>query len=268
MGGGKGLARAAASVGTQRRLPRRRDRGFSLLVVFMLIMVMVGAAAAVMLATQQDLSVSGQDREQLQAFYAAEYAVAQAKDWLAVNNATAYQNGSWTTFLTAAGPFVCSYQPAPPTPPRGPETSPNDSTNPWTEFPGPPEATTRPFYVGGGESGAAKVQYRFCFHNDPEDFNFANFNGGLDGNANDDSSNLLTIEGYGQVLPSTGSNPTALASARVWVVIGRPIGATPVLPNGYRQEGGGGGGHTANAGAEEAGTTILNPSGTTTVRGL
>src|SRR5262245_15188111 len=89
-----------------RRPRRRREGGFSLLIVFMLMMIMIGVAAGVALTTQEDLSVSGQDREQQMAFYAAEYAVARAKDYL--TSSSVYSNATgWTPLLAAGGNVLC-----------------------------------------------------------------------------------------------------------------------------------------------------------------
>jgi type II secretory pathway pseudopilin PulG len=243
-------------VGSQRR---RRQRGFSLLVVFMLIIVMVGAAAAVMLSTQQDLSVSGQDREQLQAFYAAEYAIAMAKDYLAANSATVFASKGWGDLLGSTNPYVCPFDT--PTQPTAPTRAlPSDDTNPWNDFPGT-------FYVTGAAAGAAKAQYRFCFANDPDDINFADANDGTiarNGNTTDDANRLLTIQGYGQVVAVNGSTtPQVMATSKVWVIIGKPTGQTAVLSTHYGTQGAGGD-NSGNGGAMEAGTTVNLGS----VRGL
>jgi len=66
----------------------------------MLITVMAGVAGTVILSTQQDLSLAGQDREALAAFYAAEDGVAQAKAWLAARPAKDDgAGGGWTAIL-------------------------------------------------------------------------------------------------------------------------------------------------------------------------
>jgi Tfp pilus assembly protein PilX len=132
------------------RRRRRRDRGFSLLVVFLLIIAMLGVAATVILSTQQNLSQAGQDREALQAFYAAENAVAQAKDHLAGAAAAAAltpanfaARGGWTAVLQplAADGAVegCASGPVHATPRMA-----------WRE-------------LDGG------VRWRFCVHNDAGD---------------------------------------------------------------------------------------------------
>jgi hypothetical protein len=223
----------------------------------MLIIVMVGAAAAVMVSTQQDLSVSGQDREQLQAFYAAEFAIAQAKDYLATNPAVLNFTDWSPIFTPGANPFVCTRTPLDTT---GHPLLPPRDAGAWVDFQNPA------FFVSGGAAGAAKAQYRFCFHNDPEDFNYGNANAG-NGDLADDGSHLLTIEGYGQVIPSAGTNPLAMATAQVWVVIAKPTGQPTALSNCYSQEGGCGG-HSANGGAQDKGISVITAGSTTPVRGL
>jgi Tfp pilus assembly protein PilX len=250
------------------RQPRaRRDRGFSLLVVFMLIIVMVGAAATVMLSTQQDLSVAGQDRESLQSFYAAEYAVAQAKDYLAALSSTFWNAGTgWTPLLASGVPQLCV--PTGVSPPTAPGIVPA-ATNPWNDF---RDAQQNTLFVNGAVSGAAKVQWRYCVHNDAEDLAYldtAANSAGQTGDNSDarDAQHQLVIEGYGQVIPVGPANPTALAAARVWVIIQGPSGA-PVTPaNCYTQEGGCGS-HGDNGGVQEQNIGVIANSGPTSVRGL
>jgi hypothetical protein len=174
---------------------RRRDRGFSLLVVFLLITVMVGVAATVILSTQRDLSGAGQDREALQAFYAAEHAVAQAKDFLAgaaaargITQASFAAGGGWTPILTqldAAGAAPgCASGPSNATP-----------RMPWSDFAG------GAFVVGGGN-----VRWRFCIHNNADDVAYLDPGGavpaGCVGKTGDvcderDPLHLVTIEAWG-----------------------------------------------------------------------
>jgi hypothetical protein len=249
-------------VSEQRRL-RRRDRGFSLLVVFMLIIVMVGAAGTVMLSTQQDLSVAGQDRESLQSFYAAEYAVAQAKDYLATLSTTFWSSSTgWTPLLSSGIAQLCG--PTGASPPLKPGTLPT-SNNAWNDYPG------STFYVNGASSGGAKVQWRYCFHNDPDDPAYldANGPGAVSGDTNDtnDPAHQLVIEGFGQVIPVGPTNPTALASAHVWVYLQSPSGVPTVQANCYSQEGGCGA-HTSNGGVQEQNIGVIATSGATPVRGL
>src|SRR5438309_12082714 len=97
---------------------RRRQRGFSLIVVFLLILIMVGIASAVMMSTQGDLQVAGHDREAATALYAAEAGITYAQWWLyrypvpLVGQFTdvnpPLQWGAWQSFLNSAAPDVRS----------------------------------------------------------------------------------------------------------------------------------------------------------------
>jgi hypothetical protein len=199
---------------------RRRDRGFSLLVVFMLIIVMVGVAATVILSTQQDLSVAGQDREALQAFYAAEYAVAQAKDFLAgaaaadgITQASFAAGGGWTPILAqlnAAGVAQgCASGPLAATPRMA-----------WSDFGG------GAFVVGNGN-----VRWRFCIHNNADDVAYLDPGGaapaGCVGKGADvcderDPLHLITIEAWGAfpVDPATGQPAVGAAQSHLAVNVG------------------------------------------------
>jgi hypothetical protein len=210
----------------------RRDRGFSLLVVFLLVMVMVGVAAAVVLSTQEDLSVSGQDREQKTAFYAAEFAVALGKDFLANN----WSNQDWTPVLrkSPVPPELCQPAPAPLTG-RVPGTLPR--MDKLTLF------TT---------SGKDPIQYQYCIHNNAEDP--AYFGAIPDGDTDDTQDigrHLIVIEGYGFY----GSGPPYKATAHVTATVGTPV-TQPVTPSNCYSEEGGCGQHSGNGGGTEAGVGI------------
>jgi hypothetical protein len=233
----------------------------------MLIMIMVGAAAGVMLSTQQDLSVAGQDRESLQAFYAAEYAVAQGKDYLANQGVLAFTS-SWNPLLTSSDLHLCTGGPTgsnPTAPGRNPATN-----NPWVEFEAGTTATTmlQPFTVAGTASGGAKVQWRWCVHNDPDDPAYLNgATWSVSGNTDDshDPSGFIVIEGYGQVIPIGPTTPVPVSSGHVWVTVGKPVGSNSTPQNCYSQEGGCGS-HSSNGGALEQNITVL--TSTSTTRGL
>ncbi|HWE31236.1 MAG TPA: pilus assembly PilX N-terminal domain-containing protein [Polyangia bacterium] len=186
---------------------RRRDRGFSLVIVFMLMTVMVGVAATVILSTQQDLSVAGQDREALQAFYAAEYGVAQAKDFLAgalasdgINAARFVAGGGWTPILaqvTAAG------------------AAPGCATGPLQ-----PSARMAWRPLDGS------VRWSFCIHNNSDDLAYLDPGGsvpaGCIGKSADacderDPLHVITIEAWGA---------SASAQAHVAVDVAGPALAT------------------------------------------
>src|SRR5256885_5258374 len=199
---------------------RRRDGGFSLLIVFRLFVVMVGVAATVIASTQQDLSVAGQDREALQAFYAAEHAVAQAKDFLAgaaaadgITQANFAAGGGWTPILaqlSAAGVT------------QGCATGPTNATPrmAWSDFSG-----------GAFTVGSGSVRWRFCIHNNAADVAYLDPGGaspaGCIGKSGDvcderDPLHLVTIEAWGAfpVDPSTGQPVVGAAQAHLAVDVG------------------------------------------------
>jgi Tfp pilus assembly protein PilX len=187
------------------RARRRRDRGFSLLVVLMLITVMAGVAGTVILSTQQDLSLAGQDREALAAFYAAEGGVAQAKDWLAarlaaggITPATFVAVGGWTPILgeLAGAPEGCATGPLAATARRA-----------WTRLDG-------------------NTRFTFCIHNDASDIAFLDPGGttppGCAGKRGDvcderDPRHAITIEAWGA---------SATTQAHVSVEVASPSLAT------------------------------------------
>jgi hypothetical protein len=218
----------------------------------MLMIVMVGAAATVILSTQQDLSVAGGDREALQSFYAAEYAVAVAKDYVMGNVAAFWNSGTGYTPLLRSGiKELCGANSDP------------ISTNTWNEFKG------GAFYTGGGSAGP-KVQYRWCVRNNPEDIAYVDptvLSSGETADLTDtyDPSHQVEIHGFGQIV--NGSAP-ALATSEVWILTGGPQGTIVTPDNCYSQEGGCGG-HESNAGSSEAAITVIGTGGvSTSVKGL
>ncbi|MDB4965325.1 MAG: hypothetical protein JWN44_1014 [Myxococcales bacterium] len=218
----------------------------------MLMIVMVGAAATVILSTQQDLSVAGGDREGLQAFYAAEYAVAVAKDYLGGNVLALWNSGTgWTPLLRSGIKELCGANSVP------------ISTNTWNEFKG------STFYTAG-TSGGAKVQYRWCVRNDPDDLAYVDptvLASGETAAQTDtyDQGHYVEIHGFGQLVNASGP---ALASGEVWIIIGGPQGIPATPDNCYSQEGGCGG-HESNSGSSETSIGVLGTGGTTTtVKGL
>lgn len=153
----------------------------------MLITVMVGVAATVILSTQQDLSVAGQDRESLQAFYAAEYGLAQGKDFLAsalaahgINAGNFAAGGGWTPILAQVSPAGVA---------QGCAT-------------GPTNASARMAW----QSLDANTRWAFCIHNNAGDVAYLDPGGatppGCVGKTGDvcderDPAHLLTIEAWG-----------------------------------------------------------------------
>lgn len=78
------------------RARSRAQRGFSLIVIFLLLALMAAAATAVLLASRTDTRVSGRHRETTLAFFAAEAGVAYGKAFLT----TQWQpTGYWTSVL-------------------------------------------------------------------------------------------------------------------------------------------------------------------------
>lgn len=77
--------------------PRSRaQRGFSLIVIFLLLALMAAAATAVLLASRTDTRVSGRQRETTLAFFSAEAGIAYGKAFL---TAQWHPTGFWTGVL-------------------------------------------------------------------------------------------------------------------------------------------------------------------------
>jgi len=79
-----------------KRARKRIQRGFSLIVIFLLLALMAAAATAVLLATRTDTRVSGRHRETTLAFFSAEAGIAYGKAFLTTQWAPA---GFWTSVL-------------------------------------------------------------------------------------------------------------------------------------------------------------------------
>ncbi len=154
-----------------------RQRGFSLIVVFLLVIVMVGLAAALMVSTQGDLQVAGQDREAQSAFYAAEAAIAFGKDWLTTANIGSGQT-AWTTLLSSGSEMLCV-----PVGGARPGTACDQTKNP-------------PVAYGDTKT----LTYQFCFHNNADDQRY--FDAVPTGDTADFDGDLV-IEGYGYFGSST-----------------------------------------------------------------
>ncbi|MSP61114.1 MAG: hypothetical protein EXR72_12365 [Myxococcales bacterium] len=149
------------------RTPRRRQRGFSLIVVFLLITLMVGVAAMVMLSSQSDLQIAGQDRESMTAFHAAEAGVAFAKDWLASKAPTPGPT-AFSVLLKSAAPELCQ-------------------TGANVYLPGvKPNRPAQAYDTARGSS------FQFCIHNNPLDPAYPGGTGHLD-----DTDGAVAIEAYG-----------------------------------------------------------------------
>lgn len=187
---------------------------------------MVGIAAVVSTSTQQDLAVSGQDREGKMAFYAAEFAVASAKDFLA---GTAYDpNAGWGPFLASGVAQLCQ---------------PGDGTKPGVA---PKTAFARKTLY---TIGAGNVEYNWCLHNNADDpgYMFPPLGTPNGDTTDEEPQHLLTIEAYGWA-------PNG-ASSRLSVTLGAPSRTTTGSSTCYAQEGGCSG-HAGNGGAAEANIAI------------
>lgn len=152
----------------------RRGSGFSLIIVFLLIILMLGVGGLVLLSTRSDLQVAGHDREAATAFYAAEAGVAVAKEWL-LPRATGTGAGAWNAVLTSAAPQLC--------------TGGNGSS------PGTQPAVTNPAV---NYDAARNATYQFCVHNNVLDSNY--FATPPSGDVADADA-VITVESYG-----TGAN--------------------------------------------------------------
>lgn len=192
---------------------RRRNRGFSLLVVAVLIIVMVGMAAGVALTTQEDLSVAGQDREAQMAFYAAEYAAARGKDFLCTSGFYDTIGGTgWTPLLSSGNAYLCASVGG-----ASPGIAPGSSNVKATYF-----------TLSTGDT----VQWQFCVHNNADDPGYldptnntpANVANG-DTSDTRDGSHYVVIEGYG-FAPNN-------AQARIAVEVAAPSTTTTGCPPGW-----------------------------------
>jgi Tfp pilus assembly protein PilX len=145
-----------------------RQRGFSMIVVFLLLMVMVALAATVLLVTQGDLRSTGQDRVAVESFYGAEAAVAYGKEFL-YGRSNGVGAGAWTGLLTSGVPQLCA---------------PGDGTAPGTA----PVGAPAPYDANRG------ITFQFCLHDNAMDPNyFANQPSGDTA----DGDGIIAIEGYG-----------------------------------------------------------------------
>jgi Tfp pilus assembly protein PilX len=184
-----------------------RQRGFSLIVVFLLVIVMVGIATTVLVSTQADLQVAGVDRESSQTFYAAEAGIAWAKDWL---SAQPVGTGStaWSGLLASDAVQLCL-----PTTGAAPGIAPKSGQ------------VSVPYYAT--PSGAPPLtSYQWCVHNNSADPNYQK-NPPTGDTA--DSDGILAIESYGY-----GPNN---ATTRLYVEV--MVNGTTSPGGDYAQGGGG-----------------------------
>ena len=160
------------------------QRGFSLIIVFLLMAMMVGIAGIVMMSAKTDLQVSGQDRENQSAFYAAETAVAFGKDFLTTQNPQPI-GGPWTALLQSDNLALCQRC--------------NANNPPCAVLGSQPGAT--PIGAWIPYDAARGSDYRFCVHNNALDPNYMT---AVPTGDTVDGDGLVTIEGYGQVQGGRG----------------------------------------------------------------
>lgn len=188
-------------------LPDRRarraaspQRGFSLIVVFLLVAAMVGIAGIVMMSARTDLQVAGQDRENQSAFYAAETGIAFGKDFLASQNPQPIA-GPWTALLGSGNVALCR---------RCDQNNP-----PCAAIGSQPGATPQTAWVN--YDPARLSNFRFCVHNNALDPNYMS---AVPTGDTVDGDGIITIEGYGRVDGGRGG------STRLTVDVSAVVGNT------------------------------------------
>jgi hypothetical protein len=145
-----------------------RQRGFSMIVVFLLLTVMVALAATVLLVTQGDLRSTGQDRVAVESFYGAEAAVAYGKEFL-YGRANGVGAGAWSALLSSGVPELCA---------------PGGGSAPGTAPVGAPQS-----YDAG-----RSITFQFCLHDNAMD---PNYFGNKPTGDTTDGDGIIAIEGYG-----------------------------------------------------------------------
>lgn len=161
----------------------RRQRGFSLIIVFLLVIAMVGAAAAVLLATQTDLQVTGHDRELNVGLSAAETGVAYAKDWIALR-VGAGMTGS--DILASGANELCVCDALPPGPPAA-NCRPVAAQPKWRWRAGTPTAINP-----GTLPCDTDACFQFCVHNNALDPSYPAAAGNVT-----DGDGILAVETWG-----------------------------------------------------------------------
>jgi type II secretory pathway pseudopilin PulG len=186
------------------RRPHTRQAGFSLVVVFLIVLVMVGIASAVMLTTQGDLQVSGHERESAVALYAAEAGVAWAQQWAYRLAVPLSNQKAWSGLLQitagAGSQALCVNAPAATIPPQTPPPNPITFTyvpDGSSGIPQPGQLVTYDALHGGS--------FLWCIHNNALDPIYTVFQGALQGSCgpsatspnNCDLDGIATIESWG-----------------------------------------------------------------------
>lgn len=177
----------------------RRQRGFTLAIVMLLVLLLAGGVAILFASTQAEIRLTGDEVESVASFYAAETAVATAKDWLR-GQAPTIGNSSWQAVLGSGAPQLCA---------RGGLSN----FQPWST----------PALAPVVYDAARGTSYTFCIRNNALDPSFL----GGDGNHVDGDS-VVAIEAFGY-------GPNGQAN-RISVEVG--ITASAVLVTDYVQAGG------------------------------
>lgn len=195
------LCRPAVTHSTNPR--RRRQRGFSLIIVFLIVLVMVGISAAVMLTTQGDIQVTGHEREAAIALYAAEAGIAWGQQWVYRFAENRTDRPAWLTYVTAqSGAAASSFCTAPRI--AGPPIAPTQLPTPSSTLNYAPDGSS-PQPISGQLVIYDPVRggsFQWCVHNNALDPSFTVNKGvGLPYNCQTpnqcDRDNIITIESYG-----------------------------------------------------------------------
>ena len=207
---------------------RNRQRGFSLIVVFLLILVMVGVSAAVMLSTQGDLQVSGHDREAVSALYAAEAGAAWGQN-LIYGYASPVKDTAWDAMLKSVGAITAAFC-----------VVPLGGGNPPTALPVAAAVAFTPGSNNGPAPGAPVlydparlVYFQWCVHNNASDKTYTP-PGAAAGNTAD-KDNIVTIESWGWV-GGTGTLASAIASSHITIDVAYTANVS--VDSDYQQAGG------------------------------
>ncbi len=180
-----------------KKIRGRRERGFSLMVVSLLVLVMIGVAGTVALSTQSDLATAGQGREAKTAFYAAENALAEGQAWVATQPFDAERG--WSALLSSGAVELCRSV---------------EGARPGTMPAMAPRSFQPPFVTAAGD----EIFWMFCLHNDGEDPAYLSAEGDLDDSR--DPLHQIVVEGWGWY----GRPPKA--SAHLTLTLGAPDGGT------------------------------------------
>jgi Tfp pilus assembly protein PilX len=148
--------------------PSRRQSGFSLIIVFLLLTVMIALAATILTVTQGDLRNTGQDRISVETFYGAEAAASYAKEYL-YGKAAGTGAGAWNVVLASGAAVLCA---------------PGNGSTPGVNPVGAPNVY----------DATRGINFQYCIHNNAMDPNYF-----LNNPSGDiaDGDGIIAVEGYG-----------------------------------------------------------------------